>query len=102
MSNLEGQTAIVYSLMDKVLPAKITYNFSKRNENLKIVGGFFDENWQEKETVLELAKIPSREELLSRLTATLAAPIYCLESIFSQSIRNLIFVLKAIEEKNNS
>ncbi len=68
IKNLEGQLSIVFSFSDEFKPAKILYQFSKKNPKLKILGGFIDGQFQNPETIIALAQIPSKQELLARLT----------------------------------
>jgi len=72
-SSIPGQLALVFGIEDEIAPARIAYQFSKTNENLKILGGIFENRFIEKEKVLALAMLPSRNELLSRLVGSLAS-----------------------------
>jgi large subunit ribosomal protein L10 len=90
---LEGQPALVFGFKDGISPAKIAYQFSQENENLKILGGFFENKFIEAEEVIELAKIPSRQELLARIVGSISAPISNLANILQGNIKGLINVL---------
>lgn len=68
-----GQLALVLGIKDEIAPSRISYQFSKTNENFKILGGIFEKRFIEKTKVLELASIPSRNELLGRLVGSLAS-----------------------------
>lgn len=68
-----GQLALVFGIEDEVSPARISNQFAKANENFKILGGIFEKKFIEKERVLELASIPTRNELLGRLVGSLAS-----------------------------
>ena len=70
---IPGQLALVFGIEDEIAPARIANQFAKTNENFKILGGIFEKRFIEKEKVLELANIPSREELLGRLVGSLAS-----------------------------
>src|SRR3990167_1972541 len=72
-ASIPGQLALVFGIEDEIAPARIANKFSKTNENFKILGGIFERRFIEKEKVLELANIPSREELLGRLVGSLAS-----------------------------
>ena len=60
---------------DEIAPARIAYQFSKKNENFKILGGIFEKRFIDKERVLVLANIPTRNELLGRLVGSLSSPM---------------------------
>ena len=70
---IPGQLALVFGIEDEVAPARIAYQFAKKNENFKILGGIFESKFIDKERVLALASIPPRNELLGRLVGSLAS-----------------------------
>ncbi len=72
-SSVPGQLALVFGIEDEIAPARISNQFTKTNENFKILGGIFENRFINKERVLELASIPSRNELLSRLVGSLSS-----------------------------
>ena len=74
-SVLEGPTAIVMSEEDYVEPLKAIYKFSKDNDFYKIKGGIVEGKVMSVEELITLAKLPSREELLSMLAGGLLANI---------------------------
>ena len=59
---------------DPVTAAKISVEFAKTNENLKIVGGAMGDKILDTNGVTEVSKLPSREEVLSSISALLTAP----------------------------
>lgn len=72
---LEGPTAVVFSDEDYVGPAKILYDFAKKNDFYKIKGGIMDGKVIEAEEIIKLAKLPSREMLLTQVATALLANI---------------------------
>ncbi len=70
-----GQLALVFGIEDEIAPARISNQFAKTNENFRILGGIFENKFIDREKVLVLANIPSRNELLSRLVGSLSSPI---------------------------
>lgn len=96
---LEGQIAIAISKNDEVEAAKIIAKAAKGNENLKIVGGLLGKDALSKEEVMALSKLPSKEQLLGKLVATLNAPVSGFVNVLAGNLRGLVNVLKAIGEK---
>jgi len=88
-----GEIAIVFSFSDEILPAKILYQFSKENEKLKILGGFSNDKFWSKEEVIELAQLPSREELLAKLVGSVSAPIANFVNVLQANIKGFIYLL---------
>ena len=95
---LDGQVALVFGFKDEVLPAKTSYEFSKKNENLKILGGFLEDKFREVNEIITLAKIPSREELLAKVVGSISAPISGFTNVLHGNLRNLVYVLKEIKK----
>ncbi|KKP33268.1 MAG: 50S ribosomal protein L10 [Candidatus Staskawiczbacteria bacterium RIFOXYB1_FULL_32_11] len=73
--SIPGQLALVFGIEDEIAPARISNQFSKDNENFKILGGIFESRFIDREKVLVLANIPPRNELLGRLVGSLASPM---------------------------
>lgn len=72
---LEGPTAVVMNDEDYLAPAKAIYNFAKDNEYYKIKGGVIEGKVMTAEEIITLAKLPSRETLLSMLAGALLGNI---------------------------
>ena len=72
---LEGPTAVIMSSEDYLEPLKAIYNFSKDNDYYKIKGGVIDGKVMTTEELITLAKLPSKETLLSMLAGALLGNI---------------------------
>nr|MCX6720388.1 50S ribosomal protein L10 [Candidatus Staskawiczbacteria bacterium] len=72
---IPGQLALVFGIEDDIAPARIANQFSKTNENLKILGGIFEKRFIDREKVLVLANLPTRNELLGRLVGSIYSPV---------------------------
>ena len=64
---LEGPSAIAISKEDATAPARILCKFAKDAQKLELKGGVVEGNVYDVAGLTELSKIPSREELLSKL-----------------------------------
>lgn len=85
---LTGPTAIAFSYDDPVAPAKILHEFSREHKALELKGGYVEGKVVDAKEIEALAKLPSREGLLSMLLSVLQAPM-----------RNLAYVLSQVAEK---
>jgi len=75
LPSLEGEIAIAYG-GDEIAPAREIYNFQKENKvSLDIVGGIFDGKFVDQAYMKEIATIPSREVLLSKIAFLLKSPM---------------------------
>jgi len=98
VESIEGELAVIFGFGDEVTPAKDTYNFASENESLKILGGFFQDEFISKEKVIELAQIPTEEQLLGQLVGTISAPISNFANVLQGNIKGLICALNAIKD----
>lgn len=83
----EGQTGVLYSPKDVQEASSLVYKFSKEEGNvLKILGGFNirEREFIDKELVLKLGSLPSREFLLSQLVGMILAPMKMLMNVLEQ------------------
>lgn len=94
-----GPTGIAYS-SDPVSAAKVVVEFAKLNESLKIVGGVVDGRLLSTEVVHDLAKLPSLNELRSKLIAVLQAPATKVACVLQAPASGVVRVLKAYADKN--
>lgn len=96
--NVPGQMALILGIDDEMAPAKIAYQFTKTNENFKILGGIFENKFAEKEKVLTLATLPTKNELLAKIVGSLAAPISGFENVLIGNTRSLVSILSQIKK----
>ena len=88
---LEGPSAIAISKDDATAPARIICKFAKIAQALEVKAGVVEGTVYDANGVAELSKVPSREELLSKLLGSLQSPI-----------TNLARVLNQIAEQNGA
>ena len=75
LPELSGEVAMVYG-EDQIVPAREIYNFQKSHKGiLNILGGIFEGKFIGGEKMMEIAMIPSREILLSKLAFLLKSPM---------------------------
>ena len=72
---LVGPTAVIMSNEDYLEPAKAIYEFTKANDFYKIKGGVIEGKVMTAEEIITLAKLPSKETLLSMLAGALLGNI---------------------------
>ena len=69
------ELAVVYG-EDLLIPARISYEFSKAHKDtFTILGGIFDGEFKSQSEMLSIATIPSREVLLSQIAYLLKSPL---------------------------
>ena len=77
-----GPVALTYS-EDEVSAAKVAVNFSKDNDKLLILGGLMGDKFLEQKDVLEIATLPTLDEIRAKLVSLIQTPA-----------RNIAFALK--------
>ena len=72
---LVGPTAVIMSTEDYLEPSKAIYEYTKKNDFYKIKGGIIEGKVMNAEEIITLAKLPSKETLLSMLAGALLGNI---------------------------
>ncbi|KNF08009.1 50S ribosomal protein L10 [Gottschalkia purinilytica] len=98
---LTGPNAVAFS-NDPVAPAKITSEFSKDHKDLEIKAGIVDGKLIDLDEIKELAELPSREVLVAKALGGLNAPITGFVNVLQGNIRNLVYALNAIKDKQEA
>ena len=81
---LEGPNAFAISTTDATAPARILCKFAKNAKALELKAGVVEGTLYDADALNELAKIPSRDELLSKLLGSLQSPITNLARVLNQ------------------
>jgi large subunit ribosomal protein L10 len=87
--HLEGPTALAVCKDDATAAARVLAKFAKTAEALEIKGGIVDGVYYDAAGMAQIASIPSREVLLSKLLGSMQSPV-----------TNFARVIKQIAEKN--
>ncbi len=99
-SSLTGQLLYAVSSEDEVAPAQVLATFAKSNPDLKIAGAISAEGaLLMVEEVKALATLPSKNELIAQVLATLSSP---LNDVMGGLSGNLHALLDGVEAKATS
>lgn len=93
-----GPTGVATS-QDPVAAARVAHKFAKGNDKLVILGGAMGEIILDAAGVEDLAKLPSLDEIRSKLIGLLQAPATKLAGLMQAPARDLVGVTKAYGEK---
>lgn len=93
---LDGPSAIAFGVGDPVAPAKALTDFL-RDERLEITvhGGWLDGQVLNATEVQDLAKLPSRDQMLADVMAKLQSPLYNFSGLLQSTIRNFAGLVEA-------
>jgi len=96
---LEGPIAVAFSFEDEIAAASIIYKVSKANDKLTLTGGILDGDVFGPEKAVQLASIPSREELLAKLVGSMKAPISGFHGVLHGVMRQFVGTLQAVVDQ---
>ena len=95
---LTGQPVLLFS-EDPVAAAKISVKFSEANENLKLIGGSLGDEIIDLAGIINLSKLPSRDELVAEIIGLVGSQGSTLSQLIGTPGSNLAGITAAIEEK---
>jgi large subunit ribosomal protein L10 len=99
---ITGSCAVGYGSGDPVTVSKVFVDFAKENANLRLKYGYVDGKVIKLETIKELAALPSRQVLLTRLVSCLNSPITGFVSTCSGVINKFVYALSEISKKKQA
>ena len=92
---LAGQVMIASSSEDEVAPAQVLANFAKDHTALEIIGAFSPDGVMDAAQVKVLSDLPSKDELIAQVVATLASPANDVVGALSGGIPAILSGLEA-------
>ncbi|NRB10989.1 MAG: 50S ribosomal protein L10 [Rickettsiaceae bacterium] len=93
-----GPTAIAYS-DDPVAAAKGVVEFTKSNDNLKVIAGIVNNQVLDVGKVKDLSKLPSLDELRGKIVGLLQAPATNIARVVNAPASQLARVIQAYADK---
>ena len=82
--NLEGPSALAISKTDATAPARVLAGFAKKAAKLEIKAGVVEGTYFDAAGIAEVAKVPGREELLSKFLGSIQSPITNFARVMNQ------------------
>jgi len=99
--SFDKSVGTAFGLTDEVAPARVAVNFAKQHEALFAFGGILEGKFVNRDKILELAMLPSRDELLAKVVGSIKAPVSGFVNVLAGNLRGLVYVLNAIKESKN-
>lgn len=97
--SLKGSTAVLLGYKDALTPLKVLVKFIKEAGKGNLRAGVVEKSVLDAESLNAMAKLPSREVLLSKLVGGLQSPIYGIVNVLQGPIRKLVYALEEIKKK---
>jgi large subunit ribosomal protein L10 len=90
-SELQGMLLYAFNADDEVAPAQILNTFAKKNPTLEFVGAFTGEGkFIGRDDVKALADLPSKDQLIAQVVATLLSPVNDVTNALSGNLHALL------------
>jgi large subunit ribosomal protein L10 len=96
---LTGPTLLIHTENDVVSVSKTIVDFIKDNDITLVKGGLLQKSYIDEKGIQELAKLPSRDELIAKTVYMIKSPLSRLVSSVSSPLSGLVAVLNQIETK---
>jgi large subunit ribosomal protein L10 len=97
--DFQGPTAVAFCVDDPVGLAKAITDFAKDVPAIELKGGLLDGRPVAAEQVKEIAQMPSREELLTKLVFLMQSPISSFVRTLAALPRDFVVVLEQVRQQ---
>lgn len=94
--------AVAFGYSDPVATAKALSEYSKKNKKFQIRFGSLEGKFMDESAVKDLAKLPSKPELLAKLLGTMNAVPTNFVCLFANLERKFLYALTAIKEQKEA
>ncbi|MEA1909539.1 MAG: 50S ribosomal protein L10 [Patescibacteria group bacterium] len=99
ISKVGKQIAIANSEDDEVAVSKVIHEFTKSSDDrVKIFSGIIENEIVPVDTIVMLASLPSREELLARFVGSINAPVSGFARVLNGPLQGFYNVINALKE----
>lgn len=101
VKKMKGEILLGFGYKDEVMPFKLLYDFAKDKENLKILAGIIGQDVYAQERALEIAQLPSGQELMQKFVYLMKYPMTGLHSVLQGNLRNLTYIFEQLSKVGN-
>jgi large subunit ribosomal protein L10 len=96
---LSGQTALILTEGDSIAPIQVIGKFSKENNVPQFKVGIVEGNFQNKENLVKISALPTKDVLFSQVVGSLMSPQYGLVHVLQGNLQKLIYILKEVSTR---
>ena len=102
-SPLHGPTAMVITEADPIAPLQVLAKFTQKNGIPQFKVGVVEKSFQDKDSLVSLSKLPSKEVLFAQAVGAIGSPLYGLVNALQANMQDLVSVLEqASKGKKNA
>lgn len=97
-----SQTAVIFYETDPTTIAKLLKEVQKETEVLEARYGMINGEFIDSSKIMQLAEIPSREELLAKMLGSMVSPISGFMNATTGNVRGFVQIIKQLSEKDEA
>ncbi len=96
---LSGQTALILTEGDAIAPIQTLGRFVKENQVPQFKVGVIEGAFQNKEALVKISTLPTKEVLYSQVVGSLMSPMYGLVGTLNGNMQKLLYILKGVSTR---
>jgi large subunit ribosomal protein L10 len=96
---LAGPTGVAFAFEDPVVPARIIQKFSEKHHRLSLKVCVLEQQVFEGSRLAELAKLPSRKEIMAAVLGSIQAPLAGVPTVINALMRDIAGIVDEIGKK---
>lgn len=96
--DMTGPTATLFAFDDQISPIKLLVKALKDAGIGKVKSGFLGQDLLDEAKILQLAALPTKDELRAKIVGILVAPLQGIISVLQGNLRNLVYALSEIQK----
>ena len=96
---LSGQTALIMTEGVAIAPIQVLGKFVKENQVPQFKVGIIEGAFQNKEALLKISTLPTKETLYSQVVGSLMSPMYGLVGTLNGNMQKLVYILKEVSTR---
>lgn len=96
---LSGQTALILTEGDAVAPIQVLGKFVKENQVPQFKVGIIEGAFQNKEALVKISTLPTKEALQAQVIGSLMSPMYGLVGTLNGNMQKLLYILKGVSTR---
>ncbi|BCX15030.1 MAG: 50S ribosomal protein L10 [Patescibacteria group bacterium] len=94
-----GPSAIVITEGDPIAPLQVLAKFASEFEIPQFKVGVVEGKFQDKENLIALSKLPSKNVLLGQALGSISSPLYGIVATLQNNLQKLVFILDQASKK---
>ncbi|MDY0295837.1 MAG: 50S ribosomal protein L10 [Acidobacteriota bacterium] len=95
----QGPLAVAYADDNFIEVAKVMVEYEKESKKIQLKSAFVESRLMDREKVLQLAKLPGRDQLLAQLAMSIVHPLKKMGMSLAAPLTNMLILLKNLQDK---